>query len=162
MQPIFRSRSDAEHKDLAIVTVTVWDLARGQRTPRQMEVVAAKDLSGEIEAIFREILEDAERFPIHELLGYEYRTVGGGKTLSDHAHGRAIDINRAENPYIKQGKVYLDPNEAPYEPKAYRPGEDPYSIPADGSVVRAFKRHGWRWGAEWESGQDWQHFYRPK
>lgn len=162
MDAVFESRPDPEHDNMAIVTVTVWDFVDGKKVPRHMEVVVNKTLSKEVQAILREIFEDQERFPIHELLGYEYRTVANGKKLSDHAFGRAIDINRAENPCIRNGKPYVDPNEAPYKPKAYRPGEDPYSIPPDGSVVKAFKRRGWKWGGDWHTLKDWQHFYKPR
>ncbi len=162
MDVLFKSRPDPEHDGMAIVTATVWDFVDGKKVPKHMEVVVNKALSNEVETILREIFEDEERFPIHELLGYEYRTVAGGKKLSDHAFGRAIDVNRAENPCIRNGKPYVDPNEAPYVPKAYRPGEDPYSIPPDGSVVKAFKRHGWKWGGDWHSLKDWQHFYKPR
>ena len=39
------------------------------------------------------------------------------------------------------------------------PGEDPYSIPADGDVVRAFAKYGFAWGGNaWQSSQDYMHF----
>ena len=48
----------------------------------------------------------------------------------------------------------------------WRPGENPYSIPEDGSVVRIFAEHGWSWGGDawaWDSDQttgyhDYMHF----
>ena len=48
----------------------------------------------------------------------------------------------------------------------WSPGENPYSIPADGSVVRIFREHGWSWGGDtwaWDAApatgyHDYMHF----
>lgn len=87
-----------------------------------------------------------------------YRTVTGGRGLSRHALGRAIDLNRPENPMVCGAEKLVHPDEPPYVPKSYRPGEDPYSIPGDSIVVHAFKRRGWRWGGDFTTCVDHQHF----
>jgi hypothetical protein len=33
-----------------------------------------------------------------------------------------------------------------------------FSIPANGSVVNAFKKYGWGWGGDWKSSKDYMHF----
>ncbi|MBD3293152.1 MAG: hypothetical protein GF393_09525, partial [Armatimonadia bacterium] len=157
--------SVAQHPELdgmAVVTFLAWDLDGGQKVAHPRTVVVHQKLADEVLAIFREIYEDDERFPIHEVIGYDYRTVaGGGDRLSWHAMGRAIDINRAENPMIQDGRKIVHPDEPPYEPGEWRPAQNPYSIPAGGSVVEAFTSHGWRWGGTWRSCKDYQHFDRP-
>ena len=41
----------------------------------------------------------------------------------------------------------------------WTPDEDPLSIPADGDVVRAFKKYGFAWGGDaWTSKVDYMHF----
>ena len=41
----------------------------------------------------------------------------------------------------------------------WKPGEDPYSIPAGGDVVRAFAKYGFAWGGDaWTSKRDYMHF----
>ena len=41
----------------------------------------------------------------------------------------------------------------------WRPGKDPWSIPAEGSVVRSFKAHGYSWGGDaWPTNKDYMHF----
>ncbi len=153
------------HPDLsgmATVRFPAWDFEDGQKVTRQRMVVVAEDLADEVVEIFREIYRANERFPIHEVIGYNYRTVAGSEDrLSFHALGRAIDINRAENPMIMDGRKIVHLDEPPYEPGRWRPSEDRYSIPPDGSVVRAFTSRGWRWGGTWRSCKDYQHFDNP-
>ncbi len=81
---------------------------------------------------------------------FNYRKVTGGKTLSKHAYGFAIDINPVQNPYIK-GNIVLPPN-AVYDIR--KPGTLTYDSP----IVKTFIRLGWRWGGNWESLKDYQHF----
>lgn len=85
--------------------------------------------------------------------GYNCRTVAGSTKLSQHALGRAVDINPLVNPYVKGSTV--DPPEG--APWADRTRDDPGMIKAGDAVVRAFARQGWGWGGSWSSGQDYQH-----
>lgn len=86
--------------------------------------------------------------------GYNCRTVAGSDKLSQHAYGRAIDVNPLHNPYVKGGTV--DPPEG--APWADRTRNDPGMIKAGDAVVQAFERAGWGWGGYWQSGPDYQHF----
>jgi len=81
---------------------------------------------------------------------FNYRKVTGGKQLSMHAYGFAIDINPLQNPYIK-GKIVLPPG-AVYE--ISKPGTFTYNSP----IVKTFRRLGWSWGGNWRSLKDYQHF----
>lgn len=82
--------------------------------------------------------------------GFNYRKVTGGKGLSMHAYGFALDINPVQNPYIK-GRVVL-PRGAVYNPA--KPGTLTRTCP----LVRTFIRLGWTWGGNWKSLKDYQHF----
>ena len=82
--------------------------------------------------------------------GFNYRAVTGGKALSNHALGRAVDVNTFQNPYIKGSKVL--PPGAKYDPAA------PGTLAADHPVTRAFLDRGWTWGGEWKDLKDYQHF----
>ena len=84
---------------------------------------------------------------------FNYREVTGGKKLSSHACGRAIDINPALNPYVKGDTVL--PRGARYDTHAAG------TLTADHPVVQAFKERGWQWGGDWTSLRDYQHFERP-
>jgi len=81
---------------------------------------------------------------------FNYRLVTGGKSLSKHAYGFAIDINPVQNPYIK-GKIVLPPY-AVYD--TTKPGTLSLASP----VVKTFIRLGWTWGGSWKSLKDYQHF----
>ena len=157
----FFHEAHPELSGMSTVHFLAWDLADEGKVAKQRTVVVKSSLAAEVMEIFAEIYLAPERFPIHEVVGYNYRTVAGGSGLSYHALGRAIDINRAENPMIEGGRKIVHPDEPPYEPGEWRPGEDPYSITPDGSVVKAFKSRGWRWGGDWYSVKDYQHFDLP-
>ena len=158
----FSVEQNPDVEGMANVRFLAWDLEGDRKVARERSVVVNQKLAGEVLTIFREIYEADEQFPIHEVIGYDYRTVAGsGGGLSRHALGRAIDINRAENPMIEGGEKIVHPDEPPYEPGDWRPGEDPYSIPPDGSVVQAFTSRGWRCGGNWTSMKDYQHFDKP-
>ncbi len=84
---------------------------------------------------------------------FNYREITGGGRLSNHAYGRAIDINTFLNPYIK-GNIIL-PHGATYDPKIGG------TFTADNPIVREFLRLGWDWGGNWTSPKDYQHFEKP-
>jgi hypothetical protein len=86
--------------------------------------------------------------------GFNCRPVTGGSGWSEHAFGRAIDVNPLTNPYVKNGTV-LPPEAARY---ADRSRNDPGMIHSDDATVRAFAARGWKWGGYWSSLKDYQHF----
>jgi len=94
--------------------------------------------------------EDDQSMLANNTSGFNYRTVTGGKSLSKHAYGFAIDINPVQNPYIK-GSIILPP-QAVYDIR--KPG----TLSRDSLVVKTFIRLGWTWGGNWKSLKDYQHF----
>lgn len=74
---------------------------------------------------------------------------------SQHAYGRAIDINTVENPYVSSSGSVSPPNGAPFASR--RPHRKGMITPG-GKVVRAFARIGWEWGGNWSGTKDFQHF----
>lgn len=82
--------------------------------------------------------------------GFNYRKVTGGKKLSLHAYGYALDINPQQNPYIK-GDIVL-PSGAVYDPQI------PGTLAPDCPVVKTFLSLGWKWGGDWKSLKDYMHF----
>ncbi|MEJ5943708.1 M15 family metallopeptidase [Pseudokineococcus basanitobsidens] len=71
-----------------------------------------------------------------------------------HGEGAAIDVNPLVNPYIKgsvvqpaTAKRYVDRTQAVRG--MIKPGD---------VVVRAFAAEGWRWGGDWKTLKDYQHF----
>jgi hypothetical protein len=84
---------------------------------------------------------------------FNCRPISRGTGWSEHAYGRAIDLNPVENPYVRDGLV-LPPEGVPYASRPDAPGV----VHAGDAVVRAFAAHGWQWGGDWSSPVDYQHF----
>ncbi len=85
---------------------------------------------------------------------YNGRKVSGTTSWSMHAYGLAIDIDPLENPEVQNGKVY-PPTGARYVDRSLHAKG---MIHPDDAVVRAFAAIGWKWGGDWHSLKDYQHF----
>lgn len=136
------------------VQVQVWTLlSSGQKTPAVRTIEVNEAIADEIQAVFQEIFEGDEKFPIKDVGGYAWRS----STKSEHRQGTAIDINYMEN---MECTIDSDGNIVKITTGTHwTPGDDPYSIPAGGDVVRAFARHGFAWGGDaWSSKRDYMHF----
>lgn len=138
---------------MADVTVPVWRLDRtsGIKTPSQITFSINAALAQDMAAIFTEIFHDPEQFPIYHISGYDWR---GDSAKGEHNCGTAVDINYIEN-------YQVSPEGVIYAGECWLPGENPWSIPPDGSVVRIFNAHGYTWGGNgWpdHSPKDYMHF----
>ena len=142
----FTSAADAGD-NIVDVTIPIWRMkSSGEKYASTAVVQVHRLVADEVLLIFEDIYNDPERFPINAI---------GGARYSDalrHAWGCAIDINPNEN-------YYLDYKSGQKTGNCWLPGENPYSISPDGSVVRAFAKYGWGWGGQgWSSGVDYMHF----
>ena len=142
----------------------------------QGQLVIDKELKSDIKKVFALALK--EQFPIYSVIpisdqrfrkenrwddelsmeanntsAFNYREVTGGGRLSNHAYGRAVDINTFLNPYIK-GSLVL-PHGATYDPKVDG------TFTSENPIIREFIRLGWDWGGNWTSPKDYQHFEKP-
>ena len=142
----------------------------------QGQMVLDKDLADDVKKVFDVALK--EKFPIKSVIpmsdklfrkngrwdddmsmaagtssSFNYREITGGGRLSNHAYGRAVDLNTFQNPYIK-GKISLPPG-AKYDPGA------PGTFTAGDAIVKTFISLGWAWGGNWKSPTDYQHFEKP-
>jgi hypothetical protein len=86
---------------------------------------------------------------------FNCRFVAGTSTWSEHAYGRALDLNPRENPYVTASGYVSPPAGAPY---ADRSQHAPGLVHRGGPVVRAFAAVGWEWGGNWAWPKDYQHF----
>jgi hypothetical protein len=84
---------------------------------------------------------------------FNCRYVAGTSRWSEHAYGKALDINPRENPYVS-GSHVSPPEGAKYvKRKPLRKGM------IGKRVARTFKRvAGWHWGGNWSGIKDYQHF----
>ncbi len=86
---------------------------------------------------------------------FNCRFVAGTDHWSEHAYGRAIDLNPLENPYVTESGYVSPPAGAPY---ADRSRHVRGLIHDGGAVVKAFAAVGWGWGGNWSWPKDYQHF----
>jgi hypothetical protein len=155
--------------DLRVVMVSHWDFAG---RVRRGTLVVNRDATAAVVGAMRRLY--AARFPIRRMLpvdaygGSDFRSIEADNTSafncrpatgsshwSEHAYGRAIDVNPIENPYVAGGTTshrasvrYLDRSRA-------RAG---VAVPG-GVLVDAFAAVGWGWGGLWSgSVRDYQHF----
>src|SRR5918999_179569 len=87
--------------------------------------------------------------------GFNCRFVSGTRRWSEHARGRAIDLNPLVNPYVTRDGRVSPRGGRPYANRSVRA---PGMIHHGGVVVRAFAAAGWPWGGHWTGAKDYQHF----
>ncbi len=134
------------HRAIADAVVRVFAKLYAARFPiRGMQTIEAYDGS------------DDASMAADNTSGFNCRNVPNTKHWSNHAYGRAIDVNTVENPYL-QGKLIMPPAGKDYlDRRNVRPG----MIVAGDAVVTAFKAEGFAWGGAWRTGVDYQHFEKP-
>ncbi|MDE3065816.1 MAG: M15 family metallopeptidase [Acidobacteriota bacterium] len=85
---------------------------------------------------------------------FNCRRVPGTTIWAQHAYGRAVDLDPLENPEVSASGV--DPPAAARF--ADRTRRRPGMIYHGGTAWRAFRSVDWRWGGDWGSPKDYQHF----
>jgi D-alanyl-D-alanine carboxypeptidase len=168
---VWRKECPVGLEDLRRITFRHWRFdgvtATGQVVVN-MEV--AVDIEGVLKDLFDAKFPITSAKPIEEFGGdddrstmanntsaFNCRAVTGGKMFSEHAWGRAIDINPVQNPYVRSNGTVLDPKAKPYLKRSAL-SESSGAIIANGAVVKAFKRIGWKWGGTFNRVKDYQHF----
>jgi hypothetical protein len=155
-------------RDLRLLTLRHWDFDGAARTGR---LVAHRDVARSLVSVFRALYE--QRFPIRRMWlvdafgasdfrsieadntsAFNCRPVEGTRRWSEHAYGRAIDVNPIENPYVSGGRTSHGASVPYLDRSRYRPG----MAVEGGALVRAFDAIGWGWGGRWSSPEDHQHF----
>ncbi|MBA3820464.1 MAG: M15 family metallopeptidase [Deltaproteobacteria bacterium] len=84
---------------------------------------------------------------------FNFRLIAGTQLLSQHALGRAIDINPVENPWRRPDRILPDEGRAFADRRVIRPG----MIVRPGPVVAMFDELGWEWGGDWRHAFDDHH-----
>jgi hypothetical protein len=84
---------------------------------------------------------------------FNFRVVAGTNVLSQHALGRAIDINPVENPWRRPDRIVPIEGVAFADRTLVRPG----MIVRPGPVVAALDEQGWEWGGDWRHASDDHH-----
>ncbi len=84
---------------------------------------------------------------------FNFRTIAGTTLLSQHALGRAIDLNPVENPWRRPDRIAPEAGRAFIDRRDVRPG----MIVRPGPVVATLDELGWEWGGDWRHAWDDHH-----
>jgi D-alanyl-D-alanine carboxypeptidase len=152
---------------LRVVRVTHWNFKGQIRTGR---LVVNRDAADDTVAIMRDLY--AAKFPIRWMVpierwkgsdfksieadntsAFNCRYVDGTTRWSNHAYGRAIDINPIENPYVSGGRT-SHPKSASYIKRS--PRRTGMIVEGD-AATKAIDAAGWDWGGRWRGTKDYQH-----
>jgi hypothetical protein len=155
-------------RDLRLLKVTHWGFDGEQHIGR---LIVHRHVARSVVGAFRALY--ADRFPIRRIIpvdaygasdfrsieadntsAFNCRFVDGTTRWSEHAYGRAIDVNPIENPYVSGGRTSHAASRPYLDRARHRPG----MAFERGALVRAFDAIGWGWGGRWTSAQDYQHF----
>jgi len=154
--------------DLRYLEITYWGYDNKKHIG---ELIVHQLVANDVIDIFKELY--SEKFLINEVVlidnyeaddefsmnanntsAFNYRIATGSTKLSNHAYGLAIDINPMQNPYI-YGENILPIESAAYIDRSnYQAG----MIIKNDVCYNAFTTRGWKWGGNWTSIKDYQHF----
>ena len=159
--------------DLRYLRLSHYDAEKRQHVG---EMVCNKAIANDLLEIFRELYR--QKYPIERIRLIDdynaddeqsmrdnnsscfcYRKISGSTKLSKHAQGMAVDINTLYNPYVrtgKDGRRIVEPATATRY--VDRRKSFPYKIVKGDLLYRLFLQHGFKWGGNWRTMKDWQHF----
>jgi D-alanyl-D-alanine carboxypeptidase len=156
-------------QDLRLITMSYWGF---DDKPHTGELVVNKDGTDAIVNVFGRLY--GWRWPIYKMQpvdaykgsdfdsieadntsAFNCRPATGSSSWSQHAYGRAVDINPRENPYVSADGSLAHKNARKF---GTRPLDAPGVINPGDRVVKAFAKVGWGWGGIWSGAKDFQHF----
>ena len=169
----YPSNCTVKRSDLRLLTLTYCDF---EGATQQGELVCNKAIAQDLLDIFRELFR--QRYPIAQIRliddfeaddersmqanntsSFCFRTISGSRKLSKHAQGLAIDLNPLQNPCVKRrkdGTLDVQPKTARFY--ANRSRNFKYKITRSDLAYRLFTQRGFRWGGDWRTFKDYQHF----
>lgn len=138
---------------------------------REGQLIVHVDAATDVVGVFARLY--AARYPVESLVpvdrydsddiasmnannssAFNCRRVTAGTGWSDHAYGRAIDLNPIQNPYVSSSRTLPEAGGAWVDRSRHHPA----LIRRGDVVVRSFADIGWSWGADFRTIDDWQHF----
>lgn len=138
------------------------------------EMVCHRAIAGELVSIFRELWKAGYRIGTMQLIDdfgaddqrsmeanntscFNYRTVAGSTVVSKHGRGMAVDVNPLYNPCVRGNQVEPASGRK-WAWNRKRTENTPYLILRGDLCYRLFRQYGFRWGGDWRSLKDYQHF----
>jgi hypothetical protein len=174
----YRHGCPVKLRDLRYVEVAYHDF---EGRYQHGELIVHRSVANDIVNIFRELYEI--NYPIRKMQlvsnyngsdfnsieadntsAFNCRFIGGTKRWSNHAYGKAIDINPIENPYVNRRGTTSHKRSVGYLKRQHikNTHTDRAIILPNDRVTKIFKKYGWNWGGDWNSIKDYQHFEKRK
>ena len=169
MHSSWRAGCPVPLEDLRLLAIRHWGF---DGTIRPGDLVVHADAADAMIEVFRALF--TARFPIEQVRlvdefggdddrsmaanntsAFNCRRATGSQRWSEHAYGRAVDLNPVQNPFVTLSGAVLPPQGSDH---VRRDAATRGLITADGPVVAAFRAVGWKWGGHWAGGRDYQHF----
>ena len=155
--------------DLRLVRISYWGFDRKAHTGH---MVVHRWYADDIARVFHRLYDD--RFPIRRMRlvdrydADDMRSMEADNTSafncrwragvccrwSQHAFGRALDVNPVQNPYVWSGGVSPPAGERYLDRSNHRRG----MVHHRDRIWWAFHAVGWEWGGDWTTEKDYQHF----
>jgi hypothetical protein len=158
-------------EDLALLRVPFTDFEEKHKLG---ELIVARSVSADVLEVFAELYrgqfpiarmnlvddydgDDTRSMSANNTSAFNCRPVTGGHRLSEHAFGKAIDINPLQNPFVSPTSV-RPAAAVKFQGPDRRTANQPGLIRDGDVVIQAFARIGWKWGGHWAGVKDYQHF----
>lgn len=148
------------------------------------EIIVCRDIIEDVKAVFKELFEskyqiesmylvdkywtgnpdttDSASIDVNNTSSFCYRNSTGGGNLSQHAYGRAIDINPQQNPYVSYSTGSPQWSHSNADAYIDRGTGLAHVITHDDLAYKVFTKYGFTWGGDWTSPKDYQHFQKKK
>jgi hypothetical protein len=144
--------------------------------PQLGEMVCNKIIASILLKIFRELYEagyriermvlvddynavDEKAMEANNTSAFNYRNVSGGRKLSKHSLGLAVDVNPLYNPCHRLSIGKIEPALGKkYVYNRSKRKDIPYKIDHNDLCYKLFRSYGFSWGGDWRSVKDYQHF----
>ena len=141
------------------------------------ELIVNKSVTKDIVSIFKSLYD--AKYPIRKMhlvsnyggsdfasieadntSAFNCRPVDGTNKWSKHSYGKAIDINPIENPFVTRSGHTSHKASRKFVRRAKASNSSAYRalMLRNDYIVKIFKQHGWRWGGDFNSYKDYQHF----
>lgn len=144
------------------------------------EMVVSKEILEDVFAVFKELFEaeyqiqsmylvdnywtgdpdttDSASIDVNNTSAFCFRMATGSQKLSNHAYGKAIDINPQQNPYVSYSSGKPKWSHSNADDYIDRSTGLPHVITHEDLAYKVFTSHGFRWGGDWNNPKDYQHF----
>lgn len=143
------------------------------------DMIVHKDVALEVSKIFEELFDinyaieqitpiekykadDFESIEANNTSAFNCRKAEGSNKYSKHSYGKAIDINPIQNPYIYKDGTSSHKKSKEFIARVFKEDtiENKAMLLANSKAVAIFKKYGWKWGGDWKTIKDYQHFQK--